>query len=321
MSGDSFQFDTALEHALGQEPVPALPADFADRLIDATQNRTAPLPQARPAPKTRWRSGRRLVVGVFAVGALATGAGAAGLLDDLPIDIPTAQEVWSVIIGREPEQQANPSPSAPAMQRPISGDLEPGKSERVEIEGPIDTPEELEEAFSRVDKVRGTRRDNRREAVDRSIDRRLERAAQRRANRGLPAPTAEQEERLRARIERVRERADGRREERTQERRDEMREIIENGGELTREDLRRQYRGLGSETPFADRLEELRNLPPEERRARIRQWRERRQDRLGADEGVVEQADDSSNIDGDPPDQTDQPVPNNRPDLAEPDQF
>lgn len=271
---DPFRFDDALEQALKQDPVPALPAGFADRVVAATQGRADPLPQTRTSPAKRWRSGRRLVVGAVAAGALASAAAATGLLEELPIELPSAEEVWSTITGQEAQNE--PAASAPSAAAPNSeAQLIPDSEAPVTIEGPIDTPEELEEAFRRIDERRGLRRDTRREAVDQRIDN----AIDRRREQGLRAPTPQQEERLRGRIERFRDRTDERRETRIEERREELREEIENGGAISREDFIGRERRQGSDTPVADRLERLRELPPEERRARIRQWRERREER------------------------------------------
>ena len=266
MSNELPPFDDALDKILQGDPVPELPAGFADRIVAATEGRAEPLPQSRPAPKSRWRTSRRLVFGTVAAGALATTAAATGLLEELPIELPSAQEVWEAVTGQEPE----PTP-APVIETPTSLETE----EAVTIEGPIDTPEELEEAFRRVDEVRDNRRNTRRE----NVDQRLDNAIERRRAQGLPAPTPEQEARLRDRIERVRERSDARREARIEERRDGLREDVEAGEAITREDFMQRQRGGGSDTPVADRIEELRQLPPAERRARIREWREERRQR------------------------------------------
>ena len=268
MSNELPSFDDALEKALRNDPVPDLPAGFADRIVAATEGRAEPLPQSRPAPKSRWRTSRRLVFGAVAAGALATTAAATGLLEELPIELPSAQEVWEAVTGQEPEPAPAP---APVIETPTA----PEPEEAVTIEGPIDTPEELEEAFRRVDEARDNRRNTRRENADRQIDD----AIVRRRAQGLPAPTPEQEARLRDRIERVRERSDERREARIEERREGLREDVEAGEAITREDFMQRQRGTGSDTPVADRIEELRQLPPAERRARIREWREERRQR------------------------------------------
>lgn len=267
MSGDPFAFDGPLDAALANDPVPDLPADFADSIVAATQGRADPLPRARVAAPNRWRSTRRLAVGLIGAGALASAAAAAGLLDNLPVEIPTPQEVWSSITGDASDPAS--SPSAPLSAVPA--ELAPVEDQPVVIEGPIDTPEELEESFRRVDQVREVRRDRR----QRFTDQRIDTAIERRREQGLPAPTPEREARLRKRIERIRENAQGRVDTQLEERRDALRDEIENGAELTAEEVIQRQRGLGSESPIADRMERLRQLPPAQRRAVIRRWRAR----------------------------------------------
>ncbi len=263
MTGDPFKFGDPLDDVLGRDTVPELSGDFADRVVAATQGRSRPLPAARSAPTARWRSGRRLVVGAVAAVALGSAAAATGLLDDLPIEIPSPEEVWSSLTGNEPAPDNDPVPTAEPASSIDDSD------EPVRIEGAIDTSEELEEAFRQVDEVRETRRDTRREAVDQRIDNAIER----RRARGLPAPTPEEEARLRGRIETMRERTDERIESRLGERRETLREEIEQGAEFTQEELIDRQRGVGSDTPVADRFDRLRRMPREERREAVRRWR------------------------------------------------
>ncbi|MEE4199556.1 hypothetical protein [Erythrobacter sp.] len=258
MSGERFDFDPALKKALGENTVPDLPEGFADRVVAATEGRAPPLPQQRTA-SSRWRTSRRLAIGLVSAGALASAAAATGVLEELGVDLPSPQEVWSSITGAQPAPAPSPSPPASTAPEPV-----PDARAPVVIEGPIDTPEELEEAFRRVDQRREERVDTRRSRVDQRIGERID---ARRAQ-GLPAPTQEQEERLSDRLDTVRENADARRAARIEERREALREDVEAGGEITRENFIE-----------ADRTR-LRNLSPEQRRDRLRQWRERRQERL-----------------------------------------
>ncbi|MEO1219942.1 MAG: hypothetical protein AAFY42_01155 [Pseudomonadota bacterium] len=260
MATDPFPFDAKLKDALDAYRVPELSANFADRVLNSTEDRIAPLPTLRPSPKRRWQRGRRIAIGVMAAGAIATAAAATGVLEELGIELPAADEVWSAITF---EEQPRPAPS-PSQVAPKEASEDP-----VQIEGPIDTPEELEEVFRRVDDVRDTRREARRDRVDQRVDNAIERRVQ----RGLPTPSDEQEQRLRERIERFRESADTRREQRTEERRDELRETLEEEGTLSRDDI---IRGEGPGRPAGDRIRRFRDLSPEERRERIRQFRERR---------------------------------------------
>ncbi|MEL6528519.1 MAG: hypothetical protein AAGK01_06310 [Pseudomonadota bacterium] len=265
--------DSALGRLLGADKAPALPKDFADRVVAQTADRAAPLPQARSGNGgvRRWRSGRRLAAGAVIFGALASTAAATGLLDDLPIALPSPEKVWATITGQSDASE----PVDPPIER-TPAQNEPETIKPVKIEGPIDSPEELEEAFRRVDEVRTNRADTRRER----IDRRLDNAIDRRREQGLPVPTPEQEQRLRDRIDRVRERREERVDQRLDERRDEMRERIENGEELSREDFIREQRDAVGRPGRRDRLERFRDMTPEQRRSRIRQIREQRQQGL-----------------------------------------
>ena len=260
--------DAALAKLLDGYKAPALSADFADRVMAQTKDRAAPLPEGRETRGKRWRSVRRLAIGAGAFGALATGAAATGLLDNLPIDLPSGEEVWATITG-------NPIPTRPE-QTPDAAPREVGSADKetpATIEGPIDTPEELEEAFNRIDRVRDERLENRRGRVDNRIDQAIER----RRERGLPVPDAEQEARLKQRLEEARNRRDERVDERIGTRRDELRERVEDGEELSPREILREERGAAGGERLRERIEELRSLPPEERRQRLREFRERRQ--------------------------------------------
>lgn len=266
MSRNSMPFDDALEAVLSASRVPALSEGFADRVVAASASRAAALPRSRFVPWRHWR-GQRWAVGVVAAGALATGAAATGLIDKLPIDIPSVEDVWEAIT--DPTAETTPARlTGPASE-------EQAVSARVEIEGAIDTPEELEEVFRRYDELRTSVRDTRRAVNDRRIDNTIER---RRAI-GLSAPNADQEERFRERLERYRGRTDARIEGQLEDRRNNLRDDVEDGASLSREQLIRRQLGIESDTPIADRLERFRNLPADERRARIREWREQRQQR------------------------------------------
>lgn len=262
--------DSPLARTLDSYEVPDLPEGFADRIVAKTQDRPGPLPQLRRGAG-RWRTVQRLAVGTLAAGALVTAAAATGALDNLPITLPSAEKVWATITGQE--DAAEPTGTATGSPSPA---LVPPTSDPVVIEGPIDTPEELEEAFRRVDRVRSNRQETRRSNVDDRIDGVIER----RREQGLPAPTPEGEARLKERIEDFRERRDARIEEQLEGRRDEMRERIESGEELTREEFLREQRDGSRRPGRRDRIERLRELPPEERRQRLRQFRERRMQRL-----------------------------------------
>jgi hypothetical protein len=280
VTGDPLKLDRRLAEVLDDYPAPSLPIGFADRVLAAITARPGPLPEPRPAastkaPKQRRRTGRRLVLGALGIGALATAAAATGMLDDLPIAFPSAQKVWSTITGQEPDAAA----SAPAVTAFPA--LVPQTDHPVVIEGPIDTPEELEEVFKRIDRVRDGRREMRRAAADRRIDT----AIVRRRENGLPVPSPEREARLRERIDALREREDIQNDASIEVRRGALRESVETGEQLTREDFLRRPPEAGSETSLGDRVRRLHTLPPAERRERLRQSRERRLDRLGQQRG------------------------------------
>jgi preprotein translocase subunit SecD len=149
----------------------------------------------------------------------------------------------------------------------------------VEIVGPIDTPEELGEAFRRIDEVRQGRSEVRRQIIDQRIDSAIER----RRAAGLPVPSPEGEARLRERIDAVRAEREGREAERIQARRVELERRLENGEALTREDFRpsppQGKPRLRDLTP-QERRAILRDLSPEDRRAateEYRRWRAQRE--------------------------------------------
>ena len=270
MSSDPLPFDDAMRRMLDADRVPALSSSFVDRVVAATEGRSAPLPQKRSAPARRWRTGRRLIVGVVAFGALATAATATGVLKQLGLNLPSPQAVWSAMTGDEPENPAV-APIAPRKQ-PHAGPSDP-----IKIDGKIDSTEELEEVFRRVDDARSERIETRRQRVDE----RLDAAIERRREQGLPVPSPEREAELRQRIEESRDRFDQRRDQRSGERREELRKQLEQDGELAREDILGVQRDTGVEAPVADRLERFRQMSPEERRARLQ---ELRQDRLAKPE-------------------------------------
>ncbi len=264
--------ESPLGQLLAADKAPALPSGFADRVVARTRDRPAPLPDSRSGGGglKRWRSARRLAIGGLVAGALATTAAATGLLDDLPISVPSVERVWATITGQDetsepaaPTNEVDSTPFVPEVEAPV------------ELEGPIDSPEELEEAFRRVDEVRSNRTNLRRERVDRRIDRVIDR----RREQGLRVPDPQQEERLKDRIDQFRERRDERVGDRLETRRDELRERVEGGEELSREDFVREQREAVGGERRRERLERLREMSPEERRERIRQFRENRQQR------------------------------------------
>lgn len=279
MSKDGIIAGSPLARALDDYAVPALSADFADRVLAAADTRAAPLPDLRRAGGggRGWRLGRRVAIGAACFGALATAAAATGLLERFDIAVPSPEKVWASLTGSEA-----PAAAVPDVTGPATGSV-PAPLAPVVIDGPIDTPEELGEAFRRIDEVRQGRSETRRQIVDQRIDRALER----RRAAGLPVPTAEEEARLRQRIDEARALRQQRVDERTKARREKLERKVENGEAITREDIvrprqadpvaaerRERLRQLLEMTP-QQRRRALRNLPPEQRRALIEEFRAR----------------------------------------------
>ncbi|WP_301749876.1 hypothetical protein [uncultured Erythrobacter sp.] len=268
-----------LARALDDYAVPGLSAGFADRVLAAAEARPAPLPDLRQRRSGRgWRLGRGIAIGIASFGALATAAAATGLLQQFDIPVPSAEKVWASITGKPPARAAALAPVIAAAPHTAS---EPASLARVEIVGPVDTPEELSEAFRRIDEVRAGRYATRRENIDQRIDKAIE---QRRAA-GLPVPTPEEEAAFRQRVEEAQARRQQLADERIAARRAEMESKVANGEALTRKDIvqplredaralerLRQLRRMSPE----QRREALRQLPPEERRALIEEYRAQR---------------------------------------------
>jgi hypothetical protein len=263
---------------------PDLPAGFADRVLAAAEARRpeslAPLPELRrPARTRRWRIGQRIAIGVASFGALATAAAATGLLEQLAIPVPSAKTVWASLTGSAPAAAA-PEPVVAA-----AGPAPAPTPAPVTIEGPIDTPEELQETFRRVDQVRAGRREERRTIIDQRIKSEIER----RRAAGLPVPTPEEEARLRAKIEQAVTAREQRADAAAAARRETLQRKVENGEALTREDVtgrkpvspeaRERFRGL-RDLPPGERAKAWRDLTPEERRLIAEELRARRAARL-----------------------------------------
>lgn len=277
MSGDEIRPGSPLARVLDDYPVPQLSAGFADRVVAAAEGRAPALPPLRrPGTVRGWRTGRRFAIAVVSFGALATAAAATGVLERVGLPVPSAETVWANLTGGEAPAAAAPAASKPAAAV-ATAPLAP-----VVIDGPIDTPEELSEAFRRIDEVRQGRSEARRQMIDQRIDRAIER----RQAAGLPVPDAEQEARLRQRIDELRAQREAQAGERIEARREELRQRVESGEALTRENLMPKRQPGAGVLPGGRRLrdlspqerrEMLRSLPPEQRRALVeeyRRWRE-----------------------------------------------
>lgn len=282
-----------LARALDGFAVPDLPPGFADRVLAAAEVRSAapPLPELRRSGAGRahgWRLGRRIAIGMVGFGALATAAAATGLLERVGLPVPSADKVWASVTGKD---TATAPAVAAAPVAPPPPDPAPAALAPVRIEGAIDTPEELAEAFRRIDEVR----QGRMEAHRQIIDQRIAREKERRAAAGLPLPTPEEEARIRQRIEDARTRREGLMAERIEVRREELRERVENGEALTREDIIRPIREDARALERRARIERLRRMSPEERREVLRRmppeqrrelmeaWRRQREQRPGGE--------------------------------------
>ncbi|WP_086616732.1 hypothetical protein [Erythrobacter tepidarius] len=288
-----------LARALDGYVVPGLSAGFADKVLAAAANRPPLLPELRRNDVTGtargWRLGRRIAIGVAGFCALASAAAATGLLERVGLPVPSAGKVWASITGDEPAS-APAKPVVAVAAAPV--DPAPAALAPVRIEGLIDTPEELAEAFRRIDEVRKGRSELRR----RLLDERIALEKERRAAAGLPLPTPEQEARIRQRLEDARLRRERMLNERIEARREELRERVESGEALTREDIMRpihqeqrslqqrvKLERLRQMSPEA-RREALRQLPPEQRRALKEAWQQQRAQRLGREAPLAGEA-------------------------------
>jgi hypothetical protein len=227
-------FDPALAALLDADRAPPLPAGFADRVAAAAETRARALPPLRRAPASRWRTTRRVALGIGAGLLLSSAAAATGVLHQVGISLPPpvqkiVDDVTQTVTGR------TPAPVVAAAPVPTT------VPEAPLIEGPIDNPGELEAVFSRADETRGSRVAQRRALVDQRIDRELER---RRAV-GLPVPTAEQEAALRQRLDEARTRREAAAAPRREALREELREAVAEGQPLTRETLRQAREEAG----------------------------------------------------------------------------
>jgi len=252
--GEPIRPGSSLARALDGGVVPPLSPGFADRVIAAAEARPAPLPELRrrPGRVSGLRAGRRLAVGVASFAALASAAAATGLLQQFAPSVPSAKAVWASIAGTAPA----------AASAPVATGT-PATLAKVEIDGPIDTPEELGEAFRRADEVREGRRAERAQIIDQRITSEIER----RRAAGLKVPTPERETRLRERIAGAEARREQRADQRIAERREAMERKVENGEALTRKDIVAPATARQPVAQGSAEFERLRRMSPQERRA------------------------------------------------------
>jgi hypothetical protein len=256
-----------LGRVLGDYPVPPLSPGFADRVLAAAEARPAPLPPLRRAPRLArgWRLGRGLAIGALSFGALASAAAATGMLERFDITVPSAQTVWASLTGApEPAPAAAAAPAPrPALAAAAGDSMGDAALAPVAIVGAVDTPEELAEAFRRIEAVR-----ERRYAVrSERIDQRIANAIENRRAAGLPLPTPEEEAAFRQRIASQEAKRDAIAADRIAKRREELAQRVESGEALTREDIMRPLR---EDARTIARVQQLRRMPPEERREALR---------------------------------------------------
>lgn len=246
-----------LARALDREVVPRLSPGFADRVVAAAEARPAPLPPLRRV--ARWRTGRRLVVGMAGVMVLASAAAATGLLQQVVPSVPSPKAMWASLTG--------PAKAASAPQRALVPAPDPvTEPTPVAIAGTIDTPEELREAFARADEMREARRELRRALIERRL---ADALAQRKAA-GLPDPTPEELATLRERLAAREGLRNAAVDARVQVRREELQRRVESGEALTREDLRQRPRLAQPLPGGSETFERLRKMTPAQRREAVR---------------------------------------------------
>lgn len=171
------KLDPALSGALDRFTVPGLPADFADRVVEAALARDAdplPKPVPRRPRRTGWIRGHRVVIGAMAVGLMSAAAAATAIFADNPRTVPI---IGPIIASVAPEKPA-PKPRA---HKPPPVRLTTVKPPEVspEAEGepqPMATPVER----------RLIRREVRRDIIAEKLVKRAEIRAERRAELGLP---------------------------------------------------------------------------------------------------------------------------------------
>ena len=248
-------FDPALRAQLDADRSPPLPAGFAERVADAALARRDPLPRLRRSPVQRWRMGRKVALALVAGGLLSSAAAATGLFGQVGIVLPPpvqqfVDDVAGTVTGRPAPAPLTVRAASP--EAPVAGGRQ--------IDGRIDSPQELETAFERIDAAREEREAIRRERVDQRIDGTL----QRRREQGLPVPDAEEELRLRQRLEEARARRDA---------------LAAQRREAVREDLREQVEAgeaIAPRTLLPRGGEAIDRLSPEQRRVLRRRLAERR---------------------------------------------
>lgn len=267
----TIQPDPDLNRLLDAWTPPSLPAGFAERLehrVAAAAARAAfpPIVTPRHRPR-RWGTPMRLsgaAVGIALMAASAT----AGVFGNVGITIPA----WQRTVERATGLKLAEPPPAPATEHAGSPRQAPSATQSsaepslrdIVADGKIETREELDAAAAALNE----RAEQRRALARERRNQRLDAALEARRERGLPTPSDEQVDRLRA----EREARIGRREQAIDRRREAVRQELE----------QRLDNGETIQLPAPAAGPETRA----ERRERLRQWRaQRMQDRRDQQRG------------------------------------
>jgi hypothetical protein len=173
-------FDPLSARALDRFTVPALPADFADRLVTRALATSALPPLPSPAPRRNARSGWRrsgvILAGVAGLGLMSAAAAATGVFGDaVRVSVRSAPVIRTIIASVTPERPkvvAKPKPAT--LAKPV---VAPATVEAAVVAETL--PVMIAPAVS-------PRRELRREVIAQRIAERIERRTERRAELGLP---------------------------------------------------------------------------------------------------------------------------------------
>lgn len=112
MTGDLKRTDPALAKALDRLTPPRLPADFADRVMNAAANRVPPQPQTMPpvrrSGRGAWTRGRTILMGAAAFGLVSAAAAATGVFGPITRETPV---IGKLVASVAPSLMASPKPA------------------------------------------------------------------------------------------------------------------------------------------------------------------------------------------------------------------
>lgn len=271
--------DPELDRLLAAWTAPSLPAGFAERLEErlAAADARATLPPASPPRHRLRRWGSPMRLGGAAVGiALMAASATAGVFGNVGVTIPAWQRTVERATGLQLAERAPARPAAApahgsAASQAAGPDVPAARPSLREIvaDGKIETREELDAAAAAM----AERTEQRRALMRERRNQRLDAALEARRERGLPVPSDEQVERVRAERE---------------ARIDRREQAIDQRREAVRQELQRRI----------DSGETITLPPPAtgpetraERRERLRQWRtQRMQERRAQPDGTQPQA-------------------------------